>query len=248
VETDAGGVGPVDVVLVTVKATGTGAAGELAKKMLGPDTAVISLQNGVENEDRLAAIVGGEHVLGGTCYILSLIESPGKILHSIPLARLIFGEQNGITTPRAEAFRSACETSGIDTVLSDDIASAIWTKFTALCPHNGMTAVCRKPIGPIRDDPDCRGLLAAAAREVIALAEARGVTMPDDVVADPLFLFDRVPAEMTSSTLYDLEHGKPLEVDWLHGAMVRLGREAGVATPVNGFIYCALKLHVGGGG
>lgn len=244
---DAEGIGPVDVVLVTVKANGTEEAGALAKKMIGPETMVISLQNGVENEDRLAAIVGAGHVAGGTCYILSLIEEPGKITHSIPLAKLVFGEQDGITTPRSEAFRSACETAGIDVEMRDDIATAIWTKFTALCPHNGMTAVCRTAIGPIREDPECRALLEQAAAEVVALAQARGVTMPDDLIKDPMFLFDRVPATMTSSTLHDLSLGKPLEVDWLQGAMVRLGRDAGVPTPVNGFIYAALKLHVGGG-
>ncbi len=245
-QADARGIGPIDVVLVTVKADGTEAAGALAKQMLGPETMVISLQNGVENEDRLAAIVGADPVAGGTCYILSLIEAPGKIRHSIPLAKLIFGERDGITTPRAEAFRFACETAGIDVELRSDIDTAIWTKFTALCPHNGMTAVCRSPIGPIRDDPMCRAMLEAAAREVIALAHARGVTMPDDVIADPMFLFDRVPPAMTSSTLHDLTMGKPLEVDWLHGAVVRLGRAAGIATPVNDFIYAALKLHVAG--
>ncbi len=243
---DARGVGPVDVVLVTVKSNHTDQAGLLAKDMLGPDTAVITIQNGVENEDRLADIVGSDHVVGGLCYILSLIEAPGRIQHLTPLARIIFGELDGRRSARCEAFLEACETAQIDVELTDDVHAAIWTKFTALCPHNGMTALTRMPIGPIREDPDCRSMLEQAAREVIALATARGVKMPDDVVSDPMFLYDRVPAEMTSSTLYDLTHGKPLEIDWLNGAIVRLGRKAGIPTPVNHCIYAGLKLHAAG--
>ena len=101
-------------------------------------------------------------------------------------------------------------------------------------------------IGPIREDPDCRAMLERAAREVIAVATARGVTMPTNVIDDPMFLYDRVPADMTSSTLYDLTHGKPLEVDWLNGAVVRLGQDAGVDTPINHAIYAGLKLHAAG--
>lgn len=246
VQTGAEGIGPVDVVLITVKSNHTVEAGQLAKQMSGPETAVISLQNGVENEDRLAGIVGSEPIVGGLCYILSLIESPGQIQHLTPVARIIFGELDKKRTPRCEAFLAACENAKIDTELADDIHAAIWTKFTALCPHNGMTALTRTAIGPIRDDPFCREMLERAAREVIALATARGVAMPEDVIADPMFLYDRVPADMTSSTLYDLTHGKPLEVEWLNGAVVRLGREAGIDTPINHAIYAGLKLHAAG--
>jgi len=245
-QADAVGIAPVDVVLITVKSNHTDAAGALAKQMLGPETAVISLQNGVENEDRLAGILGADHMVGGLCYILSLIEAPGRIQHLTPIARIIFGELDGKPTPRCEAFLAACKNAEIDTELTEDIHAAIWTKFTALCPHNGMTALTRMPIGPIRDDSDCRLMLERAAREVIALAKARGVTLPAEVVADPMFLYDRVPPDMTSSTLYDLTHGKPLEVDWLNGAVVRLGREAGVDTPINHAIYAGLKLHAAG--
>ena len=238
---EAGAAGPVDLVLVTVKSIHTESAADAAAAMTGPHTAVLSLQNGVENEDLLAARLGAGRVLGGLCYILSLIESPGVVRHAMKTARIEFGERGGGASPRVEAFRSACENAGVEAVVMEDIEAAIWTKFTALCAHNGMTALARAPIGPIREDPDGRAVLEACARETMALAAARGVALDPALVADPMVLFDRVPRDMTSSTLHDLEHGKPLEIDWLNGAAARLSREAGLAAPVNRCIYAALK-------
>ena len=245
-QADAAGIGPVDVVLVTVKSNHTGQAAALARDLLGPDTAVISLQNGIENEDRLAAVLGRAQVAGGVAYILSLIEAPGRIRHSGQTARMLFGELDGRPSARLEAFRDACAQAGIDAELSADITAALWAKFAVICPHSGMTALTRMPIGPVRTDPDCRALLEACAREVIQLAAARGVILPPALIENPCAFFDRVPADMTSSLHHDVTHGKPLELEWLNGAVVRLGREAGVATPVNHFIYAALKLHAGG--
>jgi len=245
---DARGVAPVDMVLVTVKSNDTEAAAGMVLALLKPDTGVVSLQNGVENEARLAAIMGSERVLGGVAYILSLIEKPGCIAHKGPFARLQFGEMDGRRSPRAEALLAACRRAGIDAEIPGDVTSAIWTKFVGLCPHNGMTALTRLAIGPIRDDPDCRDLLVRAAFEVIAVAKARGVCLAEAVTRDPMRVFAAAPADMTSSMHHDLTHGKPLELDWLNGAVVRLGRAAGVATPVNGFIYAALKLHRHGQG
>ena len=243
---DAARAGPVDFALIAVKSIHTDAAADAAAALLGPETAVLSLQNGVENEDRLAARLGADRVLGGLCYILALIEAPGRIRHGMRTARIEFGERDGAPRPRAEAFRHACENAGIDVALVADVEAAIWTKFTLLCAHNGMTALARAPIGPIRDDPDGRATLEECARETMAVAAARGVALDPAVIADPMFLFYRTPADMTSSTLYDLEHGKPLEIDWLNGAVARLGREAGVATPVNRCIYAALKPRAAG--
>jgi 2-dehydropantoate 2-reductase len=243
---DAAGVGPRDVILVTVKSNHTDEAGALARAMLGPGTAVISLQNGVENEARLAAIVGAEHVVGGVAYLLSVIEAPGRIRHTGTMARIVFGELDGRASARCEAFRAACAYAGIDVELSGDIEAALWAKFAVLCPHTGMTALTRLPIGPLREDPDCRALLERGVGEVIAVAEARGVALPEALRAEPMAFFDRVPAEMTSSMHHDLTSGKPLEVEWLSGAVVRLGREAGVETPVNHFLYACLKPHAAG--
>lgn len=243
---ETGGIGPVDLVLVTVKSIHTEAAAEAAAPLLGPDTAVLSLQNGVENEERLAKRLGAGRVLGGLCYILSLIEAPARISHRMATARIEFGERGGGPSPRAQALRAAFAKAGIDAVLVDDVAAAMWTKFTLLCAHNGMTALARAPIGPIRGDRDGRAALEACARETMAVAAARGAALAAELAADPMVLFDRVPADMTSSTLYDLEHGKPLEIDWLNGAVVRFGRAAGIPTPVNLCIYAALKPRAAG--
>lgn len=246
VRADTADVGAVDVVLICVKSAHTEAAGAAAKAMLGAETAVISLQNGVENEARLAAIVGGGHVLGGTVYLLSLIEAPGHIRHSTPGARLIFGERDGRRTPRAQAFLGACEGAGIDVELTADIEAALWTKFTGLCAHNGMTALTRCAIGPIRDDPDCRAILQRCADEVLALAAARGVTLAESFRAAPLSVFLKVPGTMTSSMHHDITHARPLEVEWLNGAVVRLAAEVGLDVPVNATIHAGLKLHAAG--
>jgi len=245
------GLGPVDIVLVTVKSNNTEAAGALAKPLLGPETAVISLQNGVENEDRLAAIVGPEHVMAGTAYILSLVEAPGVIVHGGRTARLVFGERGAAAagkSARGEAFLEACRRAGIDAELSEAIESALWAKFAVLCPHNGMTALTRLPIGPIREDPDCRAVLLQATEEGMALADRRGIALPPTLRDDPMGFIDGLPPEMTSSMHYDITHGRPLELEWLNGAIVRLAREVDLAAPANRFIYAGLKLHAAGGG
>lgn len=240
------GLDPVDVVIVTVKSNGTDEAAALAKPLVGPHTAVISLQNGVENEDRLAVAVGAGHVLGGVAYILSLIEAPGVIRHGGRMQKIVFGERDGSRSARAEAFLAACQRAGIEAELSETIDSALWSKFAILCPHTGMTAVTRMPIGPIRDDADCRAMLLAAVEEIIALAEARGIALPAALHETPLAFTDGLPADTTSSMHYDITHGRPLELEWLSGTVVRLGHAAGVATPVNDFLYAALKLHIDG--
>ena len=242
------GLGPQDVVLVCVKSGDTEAAAAAAKSLLGPDTAVISLQNGVENEDRLAAVLGPAPVMGGVAYMLSLIAAPGMIAHSGTIARILFGERDGRPSARGKAFLDVCVSAGIDATLTQDIDSELWAKFIFLCPHNGMTALTRLPIGPIRDEPETREMLAEAAREVIAVARAREVPLAESVLETTIGRFDQVPWEMTSSMHYDVTHAKPLELDWLNGAVVRMGRALGIPTPVNQFIYTALKLHRDGSG
>lgn len=236
------GIDPVDIVLVTVKSGDTSAAAELIAPLINDQTGVISLQNGIENETHLAQHLGTNAVMGGVAYILSLISKPGVIQQSGPLARIVFGEMDGTISARAERFLQACQSAGIDVELSADIVSALWAKFIILCPHNGMTALTRMPIGPIRDDPDCRPLLVAATEEVIALAKAMRIPLDDEVVTAAKTRFDAMPAAMTSSMHYDVTHGKPLELDWLNGAVVRLADQAGIKTPVNRFIYAGLKL------
>lgn len=241
-------IGPVDVVLVAVKSQESGEVAKLCKPMLGPNTCLITLQNGVENEEIFAKIVGHNRVLGGVAYILSLITSPGNIKHTGQMAKLEFGELDGSMSERAQSFLSVCQDASIDVELTNDITKSLWKKFIFLCPHNGMTALTRSSIGQVREDPECRSLLRAAANEVITLAKAKGMHTDLSDATKCMALYDKLPAEMTSSMHYDVTHGKPLELDWLNGAVVRLSHKHGLETPVNGFIYSALKLLRSGGG
>ena len=235
-------IGAADIVLIAVKSGQTEEAAELCKPLLGPETGVITLQNGVENESQLVERLGREHVLGGVVYILSLIMSPGVIRHSGQLARLLFGELDGSDSKRGRLFLTSCLNASIDAQFTNNIEAELWAKFVFLCPHNGMTALTRSPIGLVRNDPDCRELLEAAAREVMAVANAHGINIASGGISNFMNRFDNLPAEMTSSMYHDVVNGKPLELDWLNGSVVRLGRGHDVATPVNEFIYVALKL------
>ena len=235
-------VGAMDIVLVTVKSGQTEEAARLTQPMIGPQTGVITLQNGVENEERLLKVLGKKHILGGVAYILSLIKSPGCIQQTGPMARLEFGELDGNPSDRAVAFLDACKQASIDAILSDQIEGNIWKKFVFLCPHNGMTSLTRSSIGAIREDADCRVLLQGAVQEVLDLAKAKEIRICLSDPEEVMKMYDSMPYEMTSSMHYDVVNGKPLELDWLNGAVIRLSREVGLSTPVNGFIYGALKL------
>ena len=239
-------VGPVDFVLFGVKMYDTESAGEAVRPLIGENTAVISLQNGVDNEEKLASILGREHVMGGVSYIFAAIAEPGVIEHSSPVARLVFGEIDGRITPRAEAFRDACQRAGIDVEISTDIERTLWTKFLGNCAGNGLTSVCRTPLGPILDDPDPRDMYVACLREAEAVARAKGVRLDPNVIEQQLAGLDPMPAHLRSSTEQDLARGNRLEVESLNGLVTQLGRQLGIETPVNRFIYAVLKPHAAG--
>ncbi len=235
-------VGPVDYVLVCVKSWDTPAAAELARPLIGPETAVISLQNGVENEDQLAALLGQQHVMGGLAYIIARIAGPGAIEQIGPTAKAIVGERNGHRTPRGVAFTDEARAAGLDVDLSTEIESEIWRKFLYICAFSGTCTVTRTPLGPVLRDPDTRALFVGSMNEVSALARAKGIPLEDEIVEAQLARADGFPPDVTPSMLTDLERGNRLELDWLNGAVVRMGEALGVATPANRFIYTALKL------
>lgn len=240
-------VGPADIVIVAVKLWSTEEAAQDAKPLIGPDSAVVSFQNGVDAVPVLTRILGKEHALGGVAHIAALIDRPGVIRHNGTMARLTFGELNGKATPRARAFHEACVKAGIDAHISEDIERAIWEKFVFLVGLSGMTALTRLPIGPVREDPDTRAMFKTTMEEAAAVGRAKGVQLAADAVEKQLAFGDGLPRDMVSSMLGDLRRGNRLEVPWLSGAVARLGVEAGVETPVNRFIYTALKLHAAGG-
>jgi len=241
-------VGPVDFVFFTVKLYDTESALQMLPPLLGPDTLVIPFQNGVDAVDALTRAVGADHVAGGTTYVVSEIAAPGVIRHGA-LGRLIFGPIDTMRDahlPRLQRLHEACIRAGIDAVLSDNVMVDIWAKFTRLSAFSGMTALTRCPIGPVTADPEVAAMLRSALEESFAVARGNGVALPATMVEDISRALSAMPPDSKSSMLGDLERGRPLELPWLSGAVVRLGEKAGVATPTHRFIVTALKPHVRG--
>jgi 2-dehydropantoate 2-reductase len=240
-------IGAVDIVLFAVKQYDTATAAKLISPLIGADTGVITLQNGMDREDRLQTILGRDHVMGGAAYITGAgVASPGVISHVGKVARLVFGEFDGTTSARGERFFTACKHAGIDAKLSNDIDKDMWAKFALLSAFSGVSSVLRKPIGAIAGDADTRKLLIDALAETIAVAKAKGIDLGPDYLAQQLDFADRLPPETKSSMQMDLEAGRRLELEWMSGAVARIGDELGVPTPSHHFIYAALKLYADG--
>jgi 2-dehydropantoate 2-reductase len=239
-------IGPVDLAIVAVKLWDTEAAARSLEPLIGPHTAVISLQNGVDKDAILARFVDKKNILGGLCYIAASIGGPGLIQHAGKMARITFGEFNRVRSERAVAFLKALQDAGVTAELSDDIERAIWEKFVFLVGLSATTTLMRSTIGPIRSDPDTRALLLDAMDETVRVGIAKGVGLDPQYANKGLELCDAVPATMMSSMQVDLSRGNRLELDWLSGAVVRFGKELKVSTPVNRVTYGALKLHING--
>jgi len=243
---DPGAVGPVDLVLFAVKLYDTEAAAEACRPLLGPDTGVVTFQNGVDSIAVLSRVLGEQHVVGGVARIASVIVQPGTIRHTGTMAQFAFGELDGRPSARVQALGAALQAGGVDHAASTDIRREIWAKMIMLSTFAGVTTLLRLPAGPIREDPEVRALYRDGLAEAAAVARAKGIGLSDDAVEQNLAHLDRLPREMKSSMLADLERGRRLELPWLSGAIVRMGTELGVPTPTHAFITKALKLHAGG--
>jgi 2-dehydropantoate 2-reductase len=243
---DPAAIGPVDLVIFAVKLYDTEAAAQATRPLLGPDTGVVTFQNGVDSTAVLARVLGPDHVLGGVAQIAAVIAEPGIIQHTGTMATFAFGELDGSRSERVGALVAALQSASVEHRISADIGRDIWDKMAFLATFAGLTALMRLPIGPIREDAETRAMLRDGLSEALAVARARGVALPDDFVERTLERCDRLPYEMKSSMLQDLERGRRLEVPWLSGALVRLSQELGVPTPTHAFITTALKLHAGG--
>ena len=239
-------IGAVDVVLFAVKLWDTEAAGNACKALLGDNTTVIILQNGIDGVARLAPILGDRPVVGGVAYISAFIEPLGTIRHYGTFARLQFGEAGDGETARLGDFLEVCTRAGIEAEISTNIELAQWQKFVFLVGLSGATTVTRCGIGNIVADPDCRLLLLNLMKETVGVGRARGVALAEDYALDRLAYAENLPADMKASMLNDLERGERLEVKWLSGEVARLGRELAIPTPANDAVYAALKLHRGG--
>lgn len=238
---DASALGRADVVIFAVKLWDTETAALAARPLVAGGGVIVPFQNGVESIERIGAVVGAEHVLGGAAYIAATISEPGTITHTGTMARLRFGAVMPSQKERAKALHEACFAAKIEAELVDDARRAAWEKFVFLAAMSGLTSAARCPIGVIRSDKDMRATLAAAIEENCSLARACGVALPDDFGARQLAFADGLPAQMKSSMLHDLEAGRKLEAPWLAGAVARMSREHGLVAPVNATIYAALK-------
>ena len=239
-------IGPADIVLFAVKLYDTEVAAEACRPLLGPETAVVTFQNGIDGLGVLRRVLGDAHVAGGVTYIAAGIAAPGVIRQTGAMARLIFGELDGTPSSRLQVLLDQCKSAGIEATLHPAILQAIWEKFVMLCTMSGLTTLARQPIGPIRRVPQTRALAEASVRETVAVARAHGVELPSDILERTMAFFDQVPYEVKSSMLQDLEGGRRLEVSWLSGAVARLGAERGIATPVHQTIAAALALYADG--
>ena len=238
---DPAAIGPVDVVLFTVKSTDTDAATAQLGPLLDERTAVVSFQNGVDNEDRIAAVVGRDHVVGGAAFIFSTIAAPGVIEHTGGPTRFVFGELDGDRTERTEHLLAAFRSAEVDAEIAADIRMAMWRKFVFICAQSGMTAASRLPLGAIRADAEAWRMYRDVISEVAAVADAEGIALPDDTVTEAIALAESLDDDSYSSLHYDLEHGKRMELEALNGHVVRLARRHGVDVPANAAIHALLS-------
>ena len=238
-------VGTVDAVLLTVKMYDLESAAASLRPLIGEHTVVVTLQNGVEAVDIVAAHVGRDHVAGGVAYVAAVIAGPGVIRHT-SMDTLIFGELDGRRSARLSELEAVCLKAGFSARVTDTIEIDLWAKFARLSVFSGMTAVTRSTMGVLREDPELFAMLKAACEETIAVGRARGIRLPESVMSEIVQMVLSLPPHAKASMLEDLERGKRLELPWLSGAVVRLGRDSGVPTPIHTFIATVLKPHVNG--
>ena len=236
-------VGPVDIVLFAVKLWDTETAAELAKPMVGPDTRVITLQNGVDSYERVSAILGKEQTVCGTAYIAAVLGGPGVMRHTSKFATMRVGRMDGKPDLKLAAFVEAAKAAGLDIQPQDDMNRERWQKFVFLSSMAGANCMTRQPIGKVMADPDTRAFYRKLMEECLAVGQKSGAKVPSAWVDDRMTFSDSAPPGMKASMFHDLEAGNRLELDWLTGKVVSLGRELGVPTPASDAVYAAVKLY-----
>lgn len=230
----------VDAVLMTVKAWQLREAAEQIKPVVGPETLVVPLENGIDAPEQLGSVLDKRNVAGGLCAIVSFVVEPGLIRHAGAQPFITFGELDNRVTPRAERLRDVLRAAGITADIAEDIHKSMWSKFVFIAPMSAVGAVTRVPVGVWRTMPETRRMAETMIREVAAIAAARGVRLDEDIVARIMQRYDGLPPDATSSLQRDVLSGKPSELDAQLAAAVRLGRENGVALPVLQTAYEAL--------
>ncbi len=233
-------IGIVDLVIVGVKAWQVSAAAEAMRPMVGPETVVLPLQNGLEAPEKLSEVIGDRHVLGGLCGLFCYVAGPGHIVHAGMDPFVKFGELDNQRSQRVERLLDMFKSAGVTAIVPPDIRVAMWMKFLTIAAWSGMGAVTRAPAGIWRSLPETRRMAEQSLREIIAVAAALGVSLPENALETTMAIYDGQVPESTASLQRDVMQGRPSELDAQIGAVVRFGQQAGVSTPCNIFIYNSL--------
>src|SRR3954465_8227674 len=243
---DPAAIGTADIVIFTVKLRDTESAARQILPIIGPDTGIISLQNGVTKDDMLTPIVGREHLLGGAAYFGVSVVRPGVMRKAGTMERLAFGEFDNRISKRAQAFLDACKASDIKADIPPDISLELWQKFVVIVTMSSITSAMRTTIGPIRANPHARAFALDLMCEVVAVGRAQGIALEADFADKRVAVIDAVSPDMRASMALDLEMGRPLELPWLAGTVVDLGARSGVPTPCCRAVRDILAIRVDG--
>ncbi len=231
---------PADLILFCVKTYGTDEAAEAIRPAVGPQTVVMSLQNGIDAAERIGKVIGPEHVLGGVTWLSSAVEAPGVIRQVSQFRRIVFGELNGGTSQRTQSIYEVLNQTGITVEISEDIRKVLWTKLVFIAAVSSVGSLTRMPMGDYRSIPETRSLLSRIMQEVEAVARAQGVNLEGDVVQKWLEFVDDAAPQMKPSMQLDVETNRRTELESMVGVIGRKGREMGVSTPVVDFVYASL--------
>jgi len=234
-------IGPVELIIVATKTYHTEEAAQALKPMVGPNTAVVSLQNGIDAAERIGSAVGMEHVLGGATWLSAAIEAPGQIGQYSQFRRIVVGELDGSITQRAQAIASVLATTPAVVELVPNIRQVLWTKFVFIAAISALGGLTRVAVGEYCQVPEAREVLAEAIAEVVAVAQAGGVPLDADILGKTLAFIDAGAPDLRPSMQRDLEAGRMSELESMIGAVVRLGKERRVPTPVMRLAYALLK-------
>lgn len=234
-------VGEVDLVVVGVKAWQVSEAGRAMRPMIGPNTTVLPLQNGVDATSQLTEAVNPGRVIGGLCRIVSFVVGPGHISHAGLAPLVIIGELDNRRSDRVGEIQSVFNRAGIETTIAEDIQVALWMKFLFIASFSGVGAISHASAGVLRSDPEVRSQMVRAMEEIYALAHKRGIQLPSNAIETVMATINALPEEATSSMQRDIAAGKPSELDSQNGAVVRMAQESGVEVPTHEMIYSRLQ-------
>ena len=241
-----GQMGPVDLVLFCVKAYDNPAAADLIRPLIGSETVVLSVQNGIDNEQQIGKVIGHQHLIGAVCYVSSTIEAPGIVAQTAGPGKIVLGELKGGASQRTEKIQRMLQNTGIAAELHSEIQIALWQKFVAICGINGITALTRLSLGEILACAETCQFLKGTMEEVETVARAGHAHLPEGCVDQSLAFVNSLGPSARGSMYYDLAAGRRLELEVLNGTVVRLGNAYGIPTPFNFSIYAALKPYLNG--